>query len=131
MKLITRDTDYAIRALLYMVKRNGSVSAAELTQELNIPKAFLRRILQVLGKRKILKSQKGKGGGFTLAAKPNKISLLKLIEIFQGRLMLSECTLKKEVCPDIKVCQVRNRIDQIQQYVISQLDDITLTSLQR
>ena len=130
MKLITRDTDYAIRAICYIAKKNKKiVSAAELVNRLKIPRPFLRKIMQVLNKRRILKSIKGKGGGFILNITPDKIYLLNLIEIFQGRLKLNECIFKKMVCPNIKTCKLKKRIDKIQKYVIKELKTIKISNL--
>ena len=68
MKLINRDTDYAVRALSYILRRKDKiVTAAELVRELDMPRPFLRKILQSLNKNGFLKSQRGKGGGFILA----------------------------------------------------------------
>jgi len=130
MKLITRDTDYAIRALCFIAKcEKEIVPVSELNRNLRIPGPFLRKILQILNKKGMLKSYKGKGGGFMLAFAPNKIFLADLIEIFQGSLKLNECIFKKRICPDIKTCKLKKRIDAIQKHVISELKDITLVSL--
>lgn len=130
MKLITRDTDYAVRALCFIAKcEREIVPVSELNRNLRIPRPFLRKILQILNKKRLLRSYKGKGGGFMLALAPNKIFLADLIEIFQGSLKLNECIFKKRICPDIKTCKLKKRIDTIQKYVISELKDITLVSL--
>lgn len=129
MKLITRDTDYALRALCFIAKHKKEiVSVAELVEQLKIPRPFLRKILQILNK-KILKSYKGKGGGFSLAVTPNKIFLVDLIEIFQGPLRLNECFLKKMACPNTKTCALRKKINNIERGVIAELESITLASL--
>lgn len=130
MKLITRDTDYAIRALCFIAKCGKEiVPVSELNRNLRIPGPFLRKILQILNKKRLLRSYKGKGGGFMLALAPNKIFLADLIEIFQGSLKLNECIFKKRICPDRKTCKLKKRIDNIQKQVISELKDITLASL--
>jgi len=130
MKLITRDTDYAVRALCFIAKcEKEIVPVSELNRNLRIPGPFLRKILQILNKKGLLRSYKGKGGGFMLALAPGKIFLADLIEIFQGSLRLNECIFKKRICPDIKTCKLKKRIDTIQKYVISELKDITLVSL--
>jgi Rrf2 family protein len=130
MKLITRDTDYAIRAITYMAKHKGSrVSAKELVQNLKVPLPFLRKILQVLDKKGLLKSYKGKGGGFILNIEPKNIFLLELIKIFQGRFSLNECFLKKHICPHTKDCRLRKKIDKIQAYVIKELKKINIAYL--
>ena len=130
MKLITRDTDYALRALCFIAKgKDKIISAAELVRKLKIPQSFLRKILQVLNRKKILKSYKGQGGGFLLAVPANKILLVDLIEIFQGPLRLNECFFKKMACPRKKTCALKKKIDTIERYVLKELDSITLASL--
>ncbi|MFH1269537.1 MAG: Rrf2 family transcriptional regulator [Candidatus Omnitrophota bacterium] len=130
MKLITRDTDYALRALCFISRRKKEIiSAAELVKELKIPRSFLRKLLQILNKKMVLKSYKGKGGGFLLAVPANKVFLVDLIEIFQGPLRLNECFFKKLACPRRNTCALRKKIDRIERYVIRELKSITLASL--
>ncbi len=132
MKLITRDTDYALRALCFIAKdKEKIISAAELVRELKIPRSFLRKVLQVLNRKKILKSYKGKGGGFILALPVQKIFLVDLIEIFQGPLRINECFFKKMSCPNTKTCILRKKINNIEKNVIKELKSITLSSLLR
>lgn len=129
MKLITRDTDYAIRALFLFVKnREDIVSVSLLVKELDIPRPFLRKILQVLTKKGILKSYKGQGGGFKLNVDPSTLSLLKLIEIFQGPFKLNDCIFKKDICPNVRICKVKKKIDMIQKHVVSELSNTTIVS---
>ncbi len=130
MKLITRDTDYAIRAISFMAKKKKKiVSVSELVRTLKIPRPFLRKILQILNKNQILKSIKGKAGGFMLGLSPNKIYLVDLMRIFQGSLKLNKCIFKKKICPNIKTCKLKKQLDNIQKYVISELKTITIAHL--
>ena len=130
MKLITRDTDYSIRALAFITGAGKDIVAvSELVNKLKIPRPFLRKILQVLNKKRLLKSYKGKGGGFRLAVAPDKILLLDLMRIFQGPLVINECIFKKRPCPNIKTCRLKKRIDKIQDYVILKLKGISLKTL--
>jgi len=129
MKLITRNTDYAIRVLILMAKEKRLFSVRELSLKLKMPHAFLRRILQILHKKNILKGYKGKGGGFLLEKKPKEIKILELIRIFQGELKLNECLFKKSLCPNVKKCLLKRRLDRIERYVISKIKEIDLESL--
>lgn len=130
MKLITRDTDYALRSICFMVKsKEKIVSVSELVKVLKTPRPFLRKSLQVLNRKGILKSYKGLGGGFSLAKPANKIFLIDLIEIFQGPFRLNECFFKKVVCPQKNTCALKKKIDKIEKYVISQLSAITIADL--
>ncbi len=130
MKLITRNTDYAVRAVCYMSRKADKlVSVSELVRELRIPKPFLRKILQILNKEGIVKSHRGIGGGFRLARPTSKIYLTDLINVFQGPLRLNECLFKKELCPNRKRCHLKNRIDKIEKFVVSEVESITVKDL--
>lgn len=130
MKLITRDTSYAIRALCSFARHQKKlISVKDLFRESRIPRPFLRKILQRLNKKGLLKSYKGKGGGFVLACALDKISLCDVIEIFQGPITLTEHTFKKQTCPNIKSCNLKKKIDKIETLVIDELNCITIASL--
>jgi Rrf2 family protein len=131
MKLITRNTDYAIRVLILMAKEKRFFSVREISLKLKMPHAFLRRILQILHKKNILKGYKGKGGGFLLEKKPKEIKILELIRIFQGELKLNECLFKKSLCPNVKKCPLKRKLDRIERYVISKIKEIDLESLMK
>lgn len=132
MKLITRDTDYAIRAITCIAgSKKKTVSVSVLAQELNIPHAFLRKIFQTLNKAGLLRSYKGKGGGFTLTVKPSKITIFDLIEIFQGSFQLNEHVFKGKTCPNIRICKLKKKIDKLEDEVIANLRTITIESLMK
>jgi len=130
MKLLTRDTDYAIRAITYIACAKQKVTpVAELVRILKIPRPFLRKILQKLNQARLLKSYKGQGGGFLLAVPARKISLMRLINIFQGPFRLNECFFKKEICPNIAKCGLKQRIDRIERHLMKELSAINMGCL--
>jgi Rrf2 family protein len=132
MKLITRDTDYAVRALAYIAQsKNEVVTASELVKKLLIPRPFMRKILQALNRAAILKSYKGQGGGFSLEAAPENIRLVDLVRIFQGSLEFNECLFKKKICPNRSTCALRSRIGNIERKLIKELEAVDLASLLR
>ncbi|MCQ9206693.1 MAG: Rrf2 family transcriptional regulator [Omnitrophica bacterium] len=130
MKLLTRNTDYAIRALCHIVKcKKKIVSVTDLVKTLKIPRPFLRKILQKLNKEGLLTSYKGMGGGFTLARPAGKILVTDLMKIFQGPIKLNDHIFKKGICPHIRTCALKLRLDVIEKSVISKLEAITIASL--
>ena len=131
MKLITRDIDYAVRALIYLAdNRNGGiVPVAELVDELGITRPFLRKIMQLLAKAGITQSYKGNKGGFRLIKKPEDIYLIDLIETFQGDFSLNECFMNKGICPNKSSCILKSRVDDIEEKVKKELESIDLRSL--
>ena len=119
MKLLTRNTDYGIRALCFIAKAKVRVvPVPELVKALKIPRPFLRKILQALTKNGFIRSYKGIGGGFELAVPANKLYIVEVAKVFQGSLNLNECFLNKKVCPNRKTCPLKKKIDKIEKNVI-------------
>ena len=130
MKLITRNTDYGIRALCFIAKaKDRIVAVPELVKALKIPRPFLRKILQALTKSGFVKSYKGIGGGFALAIRPEKLYIVEIAKIFQGSLNLNECLLKKKACPNRRTCPLKKKIDKIERDVLATLGSITISEL--
>jgi len=130
VKLITRNTDYAVRALCCITEKKEEIlSVSKLVKYLDMPRPFLRKILQILNKEGLLGSYKGKGGGFALALPPEKISLLGVMEIFQGPIRLNECKFKKSDCPYTSNCLLKKEIDEIEKEVMVKLKAITIASI--
>ncbi|MBU0571177.1 MAG: Rrf2 family transcriptional regulator [Candidatus Omnitrophica bacterium] len=130
MKMITRDTDYAIRALSYMVASGGdTATVSALSKKLGIPRAYLRNILQRLGREGLLESTRGKGGGFSLVRDPKKITVFSLMEIFQGEFQLSDHIFRGKICPEVKVCSLKMKLDLIENRLIKELRSISIRSI--
>ena len=130
MRLITKQTDYAIRILLTMFKKEDDLfTTSDLAKKLKISKPFVRAILQKLNKEKVVVSSKGKGGGFKMTQPPDKISIISLIEIFQGPVKLDRCLIRSDICPDIKTCILKKKLKEIGNHINEEFKILTLYSL--
>ena len=136
MKFITRDTDYALRALIFMARalrleNKKIVTVEDIVKGEKLPRVFLRRILQKLAEKKALYSYKGKAGGFSFYLPPKKISLADVIIVYQGEIDLTHCFLKGKICLNRSRCSVRKKIKSINADVIKKLAGITIEELSR
>ncbi len=130
MKVLTKNTDYAIRALLVLGTHEGEyVSARQISQEQGIPYQFLRRILQALNKHGLTSSKEGVQGGVRLERYPGTIKIREVIEIFQGKVELSECMFRKQICSNRANCVLRHEIMRIEQVVNHEFEQLTIGKL--
>jgi len=105
--LVTRETDYAIRTVLFLAReRHSIVSATQISRAVNIPRSFLAKILQRLVRSGILISLRGVNGGFQIARNPSKISLLAIMEAVQGMASISACAIDSKICKLNRSCTV-------------------------
>jgi Rrf2 family protein len=130
MKLINRDADYAVKALVAVARRGDeTVPVTALTAELGLPRPYLRKILQTLGRRGIVRSAKGRGGGFVLARPAGRIAVADVIRAFQGEISLHDCLFKKKLCPDVATCPLRESIGRLESRLVRDLEALTVASI--
>jgi len=104
---ITRETDYAIRCVLYLSESpERVVMVDEIAKAKSVPKSFLAKILQKLARAKIVKSFRGVNGGFKLARNPKEISLLDVIKAIEGPVAMNRCAVDSRMCNFSKTCSV-------------------------
>ena len=132
MRLINKNIYYAVRSLLYIAQNPDKASSvSELVSKLRMRRAFLRRILQVLSKHGILKSLKGKGGGFILSISPSRLRLIDIIRIFRGKINIISCLLEKDVCPHPDTCILMAQMKDVEKRLYRTLKTTTIDILLR
>jgi len=106
---ITRQADYAVRAVLYLTRlgQNERAATSQVAQEQHIPPSFLAKIISQLSIAGLLHTSRGARGGVTLAREPRDITLLEVIEAIDGPIMLNECVGDSATCSFDEECPLR------------------------
>lgn len=97
---ITRQADYATRAILYLARcnRGERVSTSQVAKEQKIPQSFLAKIISQLSVAGLLHTSRGARGGISLAREPEQITLLEVIEAIDGPIQLNMCVEQHGAC---------------------------------
>lgn len=130
--MITRETDYAIRALLRLAQQGDGqvVSTTVLAEDMEIPYRFLRRIVLKLGARDLVQSMRGKQGGLRLARPAEDVTLLDIVEAMDPEsITLNICLGEENACPRLERCVVHDELADIQQELHTRLSVVTLATL--
>ncbi len=106
---ITRQADYAVRAVVYLAKLGSDKRAAtsQIAQEQQIPPSFLAKIVSQLSVAGLLQTSRGARGGVSLAKSPDEISLLEVVEAIDGPILINECVASSGVCSFGDSCPIR------------------------
>jgi len=131
MLRINRQTDYAVRVILALSKKDlgKRFSTSEIGREMLIPHALLQRIVAELAGGEFIITQAGRDGGITLARNPRQITLLQVVEHFEGTLYLSECILKPGECPFERKCPVHCQWVRLKNLLRDEMSRITFQQL--
>ncbi len=106
---ITRQADYAVRAVLYLAQKGDDkrASTSQIAQEQQIPPSFLAKIVSQLSVAGLLQTSRGARGGVSLARSPELISLLEVVEAIDGPILLNECVDDNGSCTFGDDCPMR------------------------
>ncbi|MBN1147428.1 MAG: Rrf2 family transcriptional regulator [Anaerolineales bacterium] len=124
---ITRQADYAVRAVLYLAQLGPGRRAAtsEIAQEKQIPPSFLAKIVSQLSVAGLLQTSRGARGGVSLARDPHDISLLEVVEAIDGPILLNECVGGNGICIFGDSCVIRPTWCDAQAELVKRLKDTT------
>jgi Rrf2 family protein len=128
---ITRQADYAIRAVLYLARLGPNQRAATSTvaQKQHIPPSFLAKIISQLSIAGLLHTSRGARGGVTLARGPNEISLLDVVEAIDGPILLNECVGNPGDCNLSDDCPLHPIWSEAQETLVKRLRETRFDSL--
>ncbi len=120
---ITRQADYAVRAVLYLARLGNTERAATSTvaEEQHIPPSFLAKIISQLSIAGLLHTSRGARGGVTLAREPKDITLLEVIEAIDGPIQLNECVGEDAECTFDGECPLRSVWCDAQEMLVKRL----------
>jgi len=128
---ITRQADYALRAVLYLSRqKNGErVATSTIAEEQRIPPSFLAKIISQLSIAGILHTARGARGGVTLAREPKDITLLEVVEAIDGPIELNECVGEDGACIFEDKCPLRPVWCEAQQELLRRLKASTFAQM--
>ena len=105
---ITRQADYAVRAVLHLARTGDQRTATSMiAEEQRIPPSFLAKIISQLSIAGLLHTSRGARGGVTLARDAKDIPLLEVIEAIDGPIQLNECVGDNGSCSFDDNCPLR------------------------
>jgi Rrf2 family transcriptional regulator, iron-sulfur cluster assembly transcription factor len=129
--IFSNATEYAIRGLSELAARgvNGPVMLDDLVVGTDLPRDFLAKIFQKLVRAGILRSAKGRGGGFCLAKPQHEVNLIDIVEAIEGPQLLDACVVGLEKCNDQMPCSQHDLYKPIRQRLKDYLRTTTLADL--
>ena len=123
--------EYAIRALAFLaLKEKGRFSSLdEIVAHNGLRQPFMAKVLQQLVKQRLVISQKGPGGGFSLGKDPKEINLLEIVKTIDGEPNFSRCAVGLAKCSDQMPCPLHNSWKHLRNQIRNYLESQTVAEL--
>ena len=129
--VLSRTSQYAVQALIYIATRppGEPVLNRDIADRLNVPAAYLAKILQNLCKHGVLDSFRGRLGGFCLREGMQKTNLMQVLLLTEGPDFTKNCILGLKECSDANACPMHSKWMPVKNKIIALLSGMTLDEL--
>jgi len=129
--VVSRTEEYALRAAVCLARRygTGTVRARDMAKATGIPANYLSKILHQLAKAGVVASERGRSGGFTLAAPPSTVVLASVVAPFEPQVQRTRCLLGLPECSDSNPCGAHERWRTIKEATLEFLNHTTLADV--
>lgn len=109
--MISQTAEYALRAMVFLAMRGSGSTGQEIAKATQVPPGYLSKVMQQLARAKLVKSQRGIGGGFILAKEPSEISILDIVNAVDPIEKLTTCPLGVQG-HGLNLCPLHKRVSE-------------------
>ena len=109
--MLSKSSKYALKAILYLAVNSSAdkkIMVKNISAPINVPQAYIAKLLQELSKHNIVSSARGPNGGFYMSDENKKTTLVEVINIIDGEDRLNSCLLSLHNCNDDKPCPLHH-----------------------
>lgn len=127
--MFSQTAEYALRAIAYLGDQFPNArTTRQIAEATLVPSAYLSKVLQSLNRAEIVRSQRGIGGGMTLAVEPKDLNILTVINAVDPIRRIQECPLGL-AAHGVELCPLHTRLDDAMELVEEAFRDTTLADM--
>lgn len=109
--VISQTVEYALRAIVHLASQPSQARTTDQIAEVtHVPRAYLSKVLQSLARAGLVHSQRGVGGGMTLAKDPADLTLLEVVNAVEPIQRIRTCPLGL-AAHGVRLCPLHKRLD--------------------
>lgn len=133
MKLSAQE-EYGLRCLLRLAREEGgSLTIPEVSRSEGISPSYVAKLMRILRRGGVVRSVRGKAGGYALARPPERIVIGEVVALLGGRLYEPEFCEQhagvEDICTNSTDCSIRSLWRGVQVVVDQILSRTTLRDL--
>jgi Rrf2 family protein len=129
--LISKECDYAAR-IVRALADGGKKTAEDIGRKENISQLFAYKILKKLEKGGLVRSFRGKTGGYALMKGADEFSLYDVFSAVEERMFLTPCLQRDFACPMNRgdsPCSVHREFSRLQELLSAGLKEKTISEV--
>jgi Rrf2 family protein len=127
--MFSNTVEYALRAVAHLAYEYPAPRTTEqIADATKVPAAYLSKVLQALNREGLVRSQRGIGGGMTLAVPPEELTILQVVNAVEEIKRITVCPLGLKA-HGVRLCPLHKRLDDALASVEAAFRDTTLAEI--
>lgn len=130
--MLSNSSKYALKAVLYLALNSDEdhkILAKNISEPINVPKAYIAKLLQELSRHGLVSSTRGPKGGFFLNEENRTRSLIQIVDVIDGEHRLKSCMLSLKDCDEKHPCPLHELVGNTKMNFIKKLEETTINDL--
>ncbi len=130
--MLSNSSKYAIKAVLFLAlnsSEENKIRVKEIAEPINVPQAYIAKLLQDLSRENIISSLRGPKGGFYLTNENKNNSILNIIVVIDGDKKLKACMLSLDKCNETNPCPLHDMLNNSRDEILKKLKHKTIKDL--
>ena len=130
--MLSKSSKYAIKAVLFLALNsndNEKVMVKDISGPINVPQAYIAKLLQELSRKNIISSSRGPKGGFYLSEDNRKQSIMSIVDVIEVEKNFNSCMLSLKKCDNEKPCPLHNIVYPYRSRLLNRLNEKTIENL--
>ncbi len=126
---LTKQTNYALRILMYCAAREGTVRLADVAKFYGLSETFLHKVLLAARDAGFVTTMRGRAGGLKLARPAEDISVGDVVRAMEERIELADCFRADSGCPLEQSCGLNGALHRALDAFFDVLNDYTIADI--
>lgn len=130
--MFSNSSKYALKAVLYLAvnaSKSNKIMAKNISEPINVPQAYISKLLQELSRHNIVSSTRGPNGGFYLNEENLKTPLINIITVIDGENRLNSCLLSIQNCNSANPCPLHHFAASYKTHLLEKLESSTIEDM--
>ena len=130
--MFSNSVKYALKAVLFLAVHTDDdhkIMVKDIAKPINVPQAYIAKLLQELSRQDIISSTRGINGGFYLTESNRKQPVMNIIYVIDGPNRIHSCMLSLENCNEQVPCPLHHIVDPMRSQLIQSLKAKTIEEL--
>ena len=126
--MFSQTVEYALRAVVHLASDSKPRTTDDIAAATCVPRAYLSKVLQSLVKGKIVRSQRGIGGGVSLAVPAEELTVLAVVNAVEPLVRIRTCPLGLSA-HGVNLCPLHRKLDDALAHVEEALGGSTIAEI--